>query len=402
MKKTHNDSLAPEDKEQVELADIFRLYEDDYRRSHPVSYQQLKVMHNIKICRTAKLGGHLEQCDQCGFEQIAYNSCRNRHCPKCQTLTKEKWLNDRKAELLGCSYFHLVFTLPHDLNPIILSNKKTALNILFAAVNQTLQAFAKDPQWRLEGRLGFISVLHTWSQTLIDHFHLHCLIPAGALSFAKDRWIAASDNYLFKITSLAKEFRKRYLKLLLNAYLKDKLVFSKKTAPLESKQNFQQLINSVSKKKWIAYAKRPFAGPQQVLEYLGRYTHRIAISNNRIISIDNGRVTFTYKDRQNDNEIKKMTLDADEFIRRFLLHVLPKGLIKIRYFGFLAHTNKKKDIPLIRKLIDPEATMPEKIQESISEMMLRLTGIDISCCPVCKKGKMIRIKKLPNYYLNSS
>jgi hypothetical protein len=201
---------------------------------------------------------------------------------------------------------------------------------------------------------------------------------------------------------LAKEFKKRYLKLLLDAYLKDKLVFSKKTATLESKQNFQQLINSVSKKKWIAYAKRPFAGPQQVLEYLGRYTHRIAISNNRIVSIDNGRVTFTYKDRQNDNEIKKMTLDADEFIRRFLLHVLPKGLIKIRYFGFLAHTNKKKDIPLIRKLIDPEATLPEKINESISEMMLRLTGIDISCCPVCKKGKMIRIKTLPNYYLNSS
>ena len=187
MRKIHNDCLAPKKQEQVELADIFRLYADDYRRSHALSYQQLKVLHQIKICRSAKLGGHLEQCDQCGFEQIAYNSCRNRHCPKCQTLTKEKWLNDRKAELLGCSYFHLVFTLPHDLNPIILSNKKTALNILFAAVNQTLQAFAKDPQWRLEGRLGFICVLHTWSQTLMDHFHIHCMIPAGALSFTKDR-----------------------------------------------------------------------------------------------------------------------------------------------------------------------------------------------------------------------
>ena len=395
MKKTHNDCLAPEDKEQVELADIFRRYADDYRRSHALSHEQLKVMHHIQICRSAKLGGHLEQCDQCGFEQIAYNSCRDRHCPKCQTLTKEKWLNDRKAELLGCSYFHLVFTLPHDLNPIILSNKKVTVNILFAAVNQTLQAFAKDPQWRLEGRLGFISVLHTWSQTLIDHFHLHCLIPAGALSFTKDRWIPASDDYLFKITSLAKEFKKRYLKLLSGAYLKDQLVFTKKTAALDSKQNFQQLINSVSKKKWIAYAKRPFAGPKQVLEYLGRYTHRVAISNNRIICIDNGRVVFTYKDRQKEGDIKKMTLNADEFIRRFLLHVLPKGFFKIRYFGFLAHTNKKKDIPLIRKLIDPDATLPEKINESISEMMLRLTGIDISCCPKCKKGKMIRIRKLP-------
>jgi hypothetical protein len=269
------------------------------------------------------------------------------------------------------------------------------VNILFAAVNQTLQAFAKDPQWRLQGRLGFICVLHTWSQTLIDHFHLHCLIPAGALSFTKDRWIPAKDNYLFKITSLAKEFRKRYLKLLLNAYLKDELIFTKKTAALKSSQAFQQLINSVSKTKWIAYAKRPFAGPQQVLEYLGRYTHRVAISNNRIISIDNGRVTFTYRDRQKDNEIKKMTLVADEFIRRFLLHVLPKGLMKIRYFGFLSHTNKKEQVPLIRNLIDPQATLPEKINESINEMMLRLTGIDITCCPQCKKGKMIRIRKLP-------
>ena len=395
MKKTHNDCLVPKKQKQVELADIFRLYADDYRRSHAVSYAQLKVMHHIQICRTAVLGGHVEQCDQCAFEQNAYNSCRNRHCPKCQTMTKEQWLNDRKAELLPCGYFHLVFTLPHDLNPIILSNKKTALSILFAAVNQTLQAFAKDPQWRLEGRLGFISVLHTWSQTLIDHFHLHCLIPAGALSFTKDKWIPTKDNFLFKITSLALEFRKRYLKLLLNAYLKGELIFTQKTAALNSRQAFQQLINSVSKKRWIAYAKRPFAGPQQVLDYLGRYTHRVAISNNRIISIDNGRVTFTYRDRKKDNEIKEMTLDADKFIGRFLLHVLPKGFFKIRYFGFLAHTNKKEQIPLIRKLIDPEATLPEKINESINEMMLRLTGIDISCCPQCKKGKMIRIRKLP-------
>ena len=402
MKKTHNDPLSPKNKQQVELADIFRLFADGYRQSHAVSYEQLKVMHHIQICRTAVLGGHIEQCDQCAFEQNAYNSCRDRHCPKCQTMTKEQWLNDRKAELLPCGYFHLVFTLPHDLNPIILSNKRTTLNILFAAVNQTLQAFAKDPQWRLEGRLGFISVLHTWSQTLIDHFHLHCLIPAGALSFTKDKWIPTKDNFLFKITSLALEFRKRYLKLLLNTYLKDELIFTQKTAALNSSQAFQQLISSVSKKRWIAYAKRPFAGPQQVLDYLGRYTHRVAISNNRIISIDNGRVTFTYRDRKKDDEIKEMTLDADKFIGRFLLHVLPKGFFKIRYFGFLAHTNKKEQIPLIRKLIDPDATLPEKIKESISEMMLRLTGIDITCCPVCKKGKMIRIRKLPNYYLNSS
>jgi hypothetical protein len=229
----------------------------------------------------------------------------------------------------------------------------------------------------------------------MDHFHLHCIIPAGALSYKKDRWIPTHDSYLFKITSLAKAFRKRYLKLLLNAYLKGELIFTKKTAALKSKQSFENLIDTLANKTWNAYAKRPFAGPEQVLEYLGRYTHRVAISNNRIVAIENGRVTFTYRDRKSNNEIKEMTLAAHEFIRRFLLHVLPKGLIKIRYFGFLAHTNKNKDIPLIRKLIAPDAILPEKINETICQMMLRLTGTDITCCPKCMEGKMIKIRKLP-------
>ena len=189
-------------KESLEVADIFRLYGGDFRRARTVSYEQLKAMRHIERCRTADLGGHICQCNQCGFEKIAYNSCRNRHCPKCQTLTKEKWLNDRKAELLPCGYFHLVFTLPHDLNPIIRSNKRITMNILFAAVNDTLKAFGKDPKWRLCGQLGFISVLHTWSQTLMDHFHLHCMIPAGALSFTKDRWIPAKDSYLWFFSEL--------------------------------------------------------------------------------------------------------------------------------------------------------------------------------------------------------
>jgi hypothetical protein len=359
-------------------------------------------MHHIEVCRTAELGGHVEQCNRCGFERNAYNSCRDRHCPKCQTLTKEQWLNDRKAELLPCGYFHLVFTLPHDLNPIILCNKRVSLQILFASVSETLQAFAKDPQWRLEGKLGFIAVLHTWSQTLMDHFHLHCLIPAGALSFKKDRWIPARDSFLFRIDSLAKQFRKRYLQKLETAYLKDELIFPGNTAQFESEKKFGQLIQSLSNVSWIAYAKRPFGGPQQVLEYLGRYTHRVAISNNRITSISNGKVTFTYRDRQQDNEIRQMTLDADEFIRRFLLHVLPKGFLKIRYFGFLSHKNKKQAIKLVRKLIDPNVNLPEKVTETILEMMLRLTGTDITCCPKCKKGKMTMIKKLPRHCCNSS
>jgi len=362
----------------------------------------MKTMHHIQVCRSAVLGGHVEQCDHCGFERNAYNSCRDRHCPKCQTLVKEQWLNDRKAELLPCGYFHLVFTLPHELNPIILCNKRVTLQILFTAVNETLKAFAKDPKWHLYGRLGFIAVLHTWSQVLMDHFHLHCLIPAGVLSFTKDRWIPAHESFLFKIESLAKEFKKRYLHYLNMAYRKAELIFPGNTATFESPQGFAKLLESLLEATWIAYAKRPFAGPFQVLEYLGRYTHRVAISNNRILSIDNGKVTFTYRDRERNNETRKMTLAAEEFIRRFLLHILPAGFMKIRYFGFLSHKNKKQAVALIRKLIYPDMKLPEKIKETISEMMLRLTGTDITCCPKCRKGKMILIKKLPRQYCNSS
>jgi hypothetical protein len=335
------------------------------------------------------------------LERNAYNSCRDRHCPKCQTLVKEQWLNDRKAEVLPCGYFHLVFTLPHELNPIILCNKRITLNILFTAVKETLQAFAKDPKWHLQGRLGFIAVLHTWSQQLRDHFHLHCLIPAGVLSFTKDSWIPANESFLFRVESLAKEFKKRYLDYLTTAYRKGELIFPGNTAKFASPQGFAQLLESLVAATWIAYAKRPFAGPEQVLEYLGRYTHRVAITNNRIISIDNGTVTFTYRDRQDNNEIKTLTLAADEFIRRFLLHILPRGFMKIRYFGFLAHTNKKQAVALIRRLLGYD-TNTEKTKETIPEMMLRLTGSDITCCPRCKKGKMTIIRKLPRHYYDSS
>ena len=398
----HNIDPHPLNKgEQWEVADIFRLYGGTYRQSNSLPYEKIKVMHHIEVCRTAELGGHVQQCDQCDFEQIAYNSCRDRHCPKCQCLVKEQWLNDRKAELLPCGYFHLVFTLPHDLNPIILCNKRITLQILFSAVSETLQAFAKDPQWRLEGQLGFIAVLHTWSQTLMDHFHLHCLIPQGAFSFTKDRWIQAKESFLFRIESLAKAFKNCYLQKLQSVYQNQKLIFPGNTAHLASQKGFQKLISSLFEAKWIAYAKRPFAGPEQVLEYLGRYTHRVAISNNRIISIDKGNVTFKYQDRERNNETRIITLDAHEFIRRFLLHILPTGFMKIRYFGFLAHKNKNETIPLLRKLIDPQATLPEKMKETITEMMLRLTGTDITCCPKCGKGKMTMVRKLPRYGLNS-
>jgi hypothetical protein len=388
--------------DKPEVADIFRVYGNDYLKNHSLPYAHKKVMHHITVCRTAELGGHIEQCDSCGFQRNAYNSCRDRHCPKCQCLVKEKWLNDRKAELLPCGYFHLVFTLPHELNPIILCNKTVTLAILFAAVSSTLQAFARDPQWRLEGQLGFIAVLHTWSQTLMDHFHLHCLVPAGALSFDKARWVPARESFLFKVESLAKELRKRYLQKLEEAFVDEKLIFPGNTKIYGCRRKFKTLIQSLFQITWIVYAKRPFAGPEQVLEYLGRYTHRVAISNNRIVSIKNDKVTFTYKDRKRNDEVKTMALDANEFIRRFLLHVLPTGFMKIRYFGFLANTNKKECIPLLRKLIDPSAGLSEKTTETLQEMMLRLTGEDITCCPQCQKGRMVKVRMLSNPTIDTS
>lgn len=383
-----------------EVADIFNLYGDQYRQNNSISYE--KVMRHIQICRTAELGGHVEQCNECGFEKISYNSCRDRHCPKCQTMTKEKWLNDRKAELLPCGYFHLVFTLPHTLNPIILCNKKVMLANLFASVNETLQAFAKDPQWRLNGQLGMIAVLHTWSQTLLDHFHLHCLVPAGALAQGHNKWTPSRESFLFRIDSLAKEFQKRYLLKSEKAYKKNKLIFPGKTESAGSEKVFGEMIHNLSVNKWIAYAKQPFAGPEQVLEYLGRYTHRIAISNNRLSAVENGQVTFTYRDLSNNNQKKTMTLPSDEFIRRFLLHVLPKGFMKIRYYGFLSNIKKKECLFLIRQLIEPTVEQPELVKETVQQIMQRVTGTDITCCSQCQKRQMIKIRALPKPVWNTS
>lgn len=378
-----------------EVADIFNKYGQDYRQNNFLSGQQSRAMRHIETCRTAVLGGHIEACNACGFTQHAYNSCRDRHCPKCQTLVKEKWLSNRKAELLPCPYFHNVFTLPHELNPLVSANKRALLALLFAAVKETLQLFARDPQWRLVGQLGFISVLQTWNQKLMDHFHLHCIIPAGVLSFDKKRWVAARNKYLFKIESLALEFRKRYLQKLQKAYQQNTICFHGRAAPFADKQRYHRLIKTVRDKQWITYSKQPFGGPEQVLDYLGRYTHRVAITNNRIVSINGGKVTFTYKDRSDENKKKELPLKAAEFIRRFLLHILPRGFMKIRYYGFLAHTNKKTTIPLLRKLINPHAKITEKVFETVQEIMLRLTGVDITHCPECKQGIMVSVEVLP-------
>ncbi len=265
-------------KPRFEIADVFRKHGDAYRSEHPLAWEQAKAMGAIECCRTRWLGGHVEACDHCGASRNHYNSCRNRHCPKCQAMAKERWLEARKAELLPCGYFHMVFTLPHVLNALVLANRKLLLDALFAAVKETLAAFARDPQWRLGGQLGFLAILHTWSQTLIDHFHLHCLIPAGVLDRDKQRWIQARTNYLFRIESLAMEFKKRYLAKLRAMLEEDRLLVPEGFAPI-------QAMAMARSKDWIVYAKKPFAGPEQVLTYLGRYTHRVAIANHRIVSI---------------------------------------------------------------------------------------------------------------------
>lgn len=371
----------------LEVADIFRQYGEVFRASYPVSPEQHKVMGAITACRTARLGGHVEACTGCGATRNCYNSCRNRHCPKCQTMAKEKWLMARKSELLPCSYFHLVFTLPHSLNKLILANRKELLGLLFSTVNDTLKIFAADPDWRLVGKLGFLAVLHTWSQTLMDHFHLHCLVPAGVLSPDGGEWIKAKD-YLFGNMALAKVFKGKYLEAVRNLVKNGNLVIPKGNNPAKS-------IDESWNKEWIVYAKKPFAGPEQVLEYLGRYTHRVAISNYRLKSIEGSRVSFSYRDRADENKGKIMELDVGEFIRRFLLHVLPDRFVKIRYFGFLANNVRKKAVLLIRRLLGKDMSFPASLRESVVEMMQRLTGTDISLCPYCQKGKMMSVEMIP-------
>jgi len=390
-----------------EVAHVFHRYGERYRQNHTLSHEHAWVMRQIVRCRTAELGGHKEKCRSCGFEKKAYNSCRNRHCPKCQNLSKERWLHDRRAELLPTGYFHLVFTLPHDLNPLILCNKRTAFRGLFHAVNDTLQSFARNPDWRIKGELGIIAVLHTWSQTLADHFHLHCLIPAGALSPDGKQWNASRKKFLFRATSLAKAFKGRYLDKLEETYRQGELIFPGTLAAIETETGFAQLMAGLREKKWIVYAKRPFAGPEAVLAYLGRYTHRVAISNERIIAMGEDKVSFAYKDRRDGNKRKIMTLDACEFIRRFLLHVLPQGFMKIRYFGFLSNKKKQTSIALIRRLVGRKITLPERKKENVRELMLRLTGKDIALCPHCKKGilvtvELLKIREGSNPFMNEA
>jgi predicted Zn-ribbon and HTH transcriptional regulator len=344
-----------------EVADIFRLHGKEYRDNHPLPLTHLKAMHSIEVCRTSWLGGHVEKCDSCGYEHYSYNSCRNRHCPKCQGLTKAQWLEDRKSELLPVGYFHMVFTLPHELNSLALCNKRMVYDILFKAASQTLLQFGRN---NLGGKMGFLCILHTWDQRLLDHLHLHCVVPAGALSFDKNRWISSGKNFLFRVQPLSVVFREKFIDHLGTAFEKGDIVFAGKVAVLATQQRFSRFIDSLREHQWVVYCKKPFAGPQQALQYIGRYTHRVAISNNRIINVHEGRVAFAYRDRKLGDVSKSMTLKAEEFIRRFLLHVLPDGFMRIRHFGFLANRCKKENIQYIKELTGASEIITEKIQKS--------------------------------------
>lgn len=386
----------------VEIADIFRIYGEDYRRSHSPPFSHRKAMRDIEDCRTAALGGHVEKCDHCGFERISYNSCRNRHCPKCQTMAKADWLEKRKAELLPVGYFHNVFTLPHELNLIVLANKRIIFNLLFKSVADTLLEFASDPKHALGGKLGFTAVLHTWDQKLNSHTHLHCVIPGGVLSQDNKRWIHARDNFLFPVKALSRVFRGKFLDFLNQAFNDALLIFPGKATAFETKQGFRALVNQLWKKEWVVYSKKPFGGPEKVLDYLGRYTHRVAISNHRIVSVKNATVTFSYRDRSDDNKVRYFTVKAGEFIRRFLLHVLPKSYVRIRHFGFLANKCKKKNLANCRKALRCEFEPSEPVKMNARAMLLYLTGEDLNKCPHCKTGTMyisMELPKIPSRYL---
>lgn len=374
-------------KNNYELADIFCKYGKGYIESTSMPGEHYKIMHDIVVCRTASLGGHVEVCDSCGKTQNSYNSCRNRHCPKCQSLAKAKWLEQRKAELLLIPYFHNVFTLPHDLNGIILYNKKVMLDYLFKAVSSTLSEFAKNPRSRYKqgGKIGFTAILHTWNQKLLDHFHLHCVIPAGYLSFDKKQWIHSKKKYLFPVKALSRVFKSKFMKLFESAVHNNDLILPK--------TGIKKLKKRLWSKNWVVYSKQPFGGPEQVLEYLGRYTHRVAISNNRILNIENNNIRFSYRDRKNENTQKSMDLKPHEFIRRFLLHALPKKFMRIRHFGFLANRCKKHDIAKCRGVLGQAApdNMPDK---SVRKLMQELTGIDITKCPACTKGNLRKSFKI--------
>ena len=369
---------------QLQVADILRNHIADYQKAYPLWPAHKKIVSDLLNCRTAKLGGKIERCDHCGTLRIVYHSCRNRHCPKCQNMPRERWLEKRKQEILPVNYFHVVFTLPHELNTIILNNKKVMFNILFAAASKTLLSFGEN---ELNGTPGFLAILHTWDQKLHAHFHLHCIIAGGVVSKDDKKWIACKGDYLFNQDALSLVFRGKFMQRMSDAIKSDNLKFAGNT--------YKKLKNTLFTKKWVVSVREPVKQPEYVLEYLARYTHRVAIANSRIKALKDGMVTFTAKNRKK-NCTEPITISAVEFIRRFLLHSLPKRFVKIRHYGFLANRNRAKNLKTIRLLMGLDTPTAKDIAP-LEEMMQTLTGIDITICPCCNKGKMQFYAEIPKY-----
>jgi len=386
-----------------EVADVFRRYEKDFfeQWGHVLSPQQRRAFEAIRDCRTAALGGHVEyveQCDTCGHLAISYNSCRNRHCPKCQAAARAQWLEDRQTELLPVPYFHVVFTLPRQIGALALQNAREIYSILFRAASETLLTIAADPK-RLGASLGFLAVLHTWGQNLHLHPHLHCVVPGGGLSPDGKRWVSCrKSSFLLPKRVLSARFRNVFLTYLRKAFAEGKLRFFGEMAALNRPGAFEALCVRAGRIEWVVFLKPPFGGPEQVLKYLARYTHRVAISNSRILSIEDGKVTFLWKDYADGNQTKVMTLAATEFIRRFLLHILPAGFVRIRQYGFLANRARKEKLALCRTLLSvpPPASAAEPRNDKPEEKPKQKR------CPVCATGHMILIQVFRTERLDSS
>ena len=366
----------------LEVADIVRTYGAAFFKRHGrwITGLHLKVLRAIYACRTAALGGHIEECDSCRQRVISYNSCLNRHCPKCQAAARQHWLEKRSAELLPVPYFHVVFTLPHLLAPLALQNKVLVYGLLFRTAAQTLLEIAADPK-HLGADIGFMAVLHTWGQTLLAHPHLHCVVPGGGLSPDHQRWISCGPKFFLPVKVLAVVFRGKFLDGLERAFKQDKLTLAGQLAPLQSPTTFAALLRAAAHRKWVVYAKRPFAGPAQVLTYLSRYTHPMAIANSRLVAIANGSITFRWRDYAHGHPTRTMTLEAKEFLRRFLLHVLPASFVRIRYFGLLANRHRAQLLALCRSHL--HATPPQPIAGDLGHV-----------CQHCHHGRMRTVEIL--------
>jgi hypothetical protein len=380
----------------VELADIIRTHGEEFFSRHATSTAQRRVLRDLTRCRTASLGGHVERCDRCPHSRIAYNSCRNRHCPKCQGSAAAQWMQDRVAELLDVPYFHVVFTLPAALAPVALQNPRLVYGLLFRAVARTLLEVAANPQ-HLGAKLGFLAVLHTWGQNLHHHPHLHCVVPAGGLSSCGKKWIAGAADYFLPVRVLSRVFRGKFLELLHGAYAAGRLHFHGQLARLREPGAWQHQLNVAVRREWVVYAKPPFGGPDVVLKYLSRYTHRVAISNRRLLRLQEGQVTFRYKDYAEGNRSRTLTLSAAEFLRRFGQHVLPKGFQRIRYFGWMANRDRRQKLARCRNLLSMTSSEPASGQPptAASADTGEPQHSGEKACPVCQHGRLHTTRLLP-------